>query len=188
MRFQNIILVLVVVGSRQGLYSQNLFPEKSPVFIDSEVPRVDIYMDELLLDSLYMAGNEVEYRATFMFTSSSLVDTVFNVGVGLRGNTSGYSKKKSFKISFNTFVSGQKFHGLEKLNLNGEHNDPSVVRSKLCWHIFNGMGVPASRANRVRNLGNKMLPAGVYIVSVTLMEEPSVRLVSRRVLYLPPYK
>lgn len=25
------------------------------------------------------------------------------------------------------FVSGQEFHGLEKLNLNGEHIDPSVM-------------------------------------------------------------
>ena len=134
-------------------YSQRLFPSHLPVYVDTEVPRVDIYMDNSSLQSLYQAANEdsnVEYRATFKFTSSALVDTVYEVGVRLRGNTSRYSAKKSFKVSFNTFVTGQKFKGLEKMNLNGEHNDPSIIRAKLGWDILYSIGVPAPRANHVR--------------------------------------
>ena len=63
------------------------------------------------------------------------VDNFDQVGFRLRGNTSRYAQKKSFKVSMNTF-SNLKFLGLEKLNLNGEHNDPSIIRSKLCWDIF----------------------------------------------------
>ncbi|HPV57240.1 MAG TPA: hypothetical protein PKW61_08955, partial [Tenuifilaceae bacterium] len=67
------------------LHSQSLFPSYNPVYIDTEVPRVDIYMDNTSLQSLYQAGNEdsnVEYRATFKFASSVLIDTVWEPFAG----------------------------------------------------------------------------------------------------------
>jgi len=152
LRNKYLVLWLLQIVS-VSLYSQSLFPSYSPVYIDAEVPRIDIFMDNSSLQSLYQAGNEdsnVEYRATFKFSSSALNDTVYDVGVRLRGNTSRYSAKKSFKVSFNTFVTGQKFKGMEKMNLNGEHNDPSIIRAKLGWDILYSIGVPASRANHVR--------------------------------------
>ena len=54
-------------------------------------------------------------------------DTVLNVGFRLRGNTSRTAGKKSFKVSINSFVAGRKWNQLEKLNLNGEHNDPFPI-------------------------------------------------------------
>jgi spore coat protein CotH len=60
-------------------------------------------------------------------------------------------------VSFNFFFSGQKFYGLEKMNINGEHNDPSIVRSKLCFDMLDYLEVPASRANHV-----KLYINGVY--------------------------
>lgn len=147
------MIFIVIHAFCVNLYSQDLFPDYSPVYLDKEVPRVDIYIDNSYLQSLYQVGNEdsnLEYRATFKFTSSALVDTVYEVGVRLRGNTSRYSAKKSFKVSFNTFVTGQKFKGMEKMNLNGEHNDPSIIRAKLSWDILYSIGVPAPRANHVR--------------------------------------
>ncbi|NQU66938.1 MAG: CotH kinase family protein [Candidatus Marinimicrobia bacterium] len=69
-----------------------------------------------------------------------------DIGFRLRGNTSREAQKKSFKVSFNTFVPGRNFHGVDKLNLNGEHNDPSIVRSKLCWDLYQDVGVTASRS------------------------------------------
>lgn len=77
-------------------------------------------------------------------------DTVDPVGFRLRGNTSRMSKKKSFKVSFNTFTLGGKYHGVEKMNLNGEHNDPTVMRSKVMWDILRKWNIPAPRANHVR--------------------------------------
>ena len=73
-------------------------------------------------------------------------ETIDSVGFRLRGNTSRDSQKKSFKLSFNTFIPGRQIHDIEKLNLNGEHNDPSIVRSKLCWDLFQEIGLTASRA------------------------------------------
>jgi spore coat protein CotH len=38
------------------------------------------------------------------------------------------------------------WQGLKKLNLNGEHNDPSVMRARLVWESFRDAGVPVSRS------------------------------------------
>lgn len=65
----------------------------------------------------------------------------------LRGNTSRDSKKKSFKILFDQFLNNYNFHGVRNLNLNGEHNDPSIMRAKICWDIFQTIRTPAARAS-----------------------------------------
>ncbi len=132
--------------------SQYIFPDKGYVFDDTEIPRVDIFIDADSLQHLLETDNlqnNHEYPATFIFNKSTGIDTIENIGFRLRGNTSRSADKKSFKISFNSFENGQKFHDLEKLNINGEHNDPSIVRSKLCWDLYNWAEVPSARANHV---------------------------------------
>jgi hypothetical protein len=132
--------------------AQNLFPEPGEVFNDDVIPRIDIHIDPDSLDVLYAPGNETSYHhflATFVFDNGNILDTLDNVGFRFRGNTSRFSAKKSFKVSFNTFESGRQWYGLEKLNINGEHNDPSVARSKICWDYCRQMGIPAPRANHV---------------------------------------
>lgn len=123
-----------------------------PVFKDDVVPRVDILIPPDSLAVLLAPGNEesnYHWHAVFIYDNGEVKDTLQNIGFRLRGNTSRFSKKKSFKVSFNTYEPGRKWEGLEKLNLNGEHNDPSVVRSKICWDLLRRMEVPASRANHV---------------------------------------
>lgn len=136
--------------SFSSVFSQAKFPEDGPVFRDDMVPRVDISIPPDTLDWIYEnVDSYQEFRANFTFTTDTLVETIEEVGFRLRGNTSRQSEKKSFKISFNTFESGRKFYGLEKLNLNGEHNDPSIIRSKICWDLYRNFGIPAARANHV---------------------------------------
>ncbi len=36
------------------------------------------------------------------------------------------------------------------MNLNGEHNDPSIMRAKLMWDLLRKWDIPAPRANHVR--------------------------------------
>ena len=148
-----ILTLLLCLAALMPLAAQTPFPEKGPLFIDTEVPCIYLTLAPADLTTLMASGNEnseVEYAGRFIFKSGSQTDTVENVGVRLRGNTSRVSQKKSFKVSFNTFVQGRKYQGVEKLNLNGEHNDPGIIRSKLCWDILNASGVPASRASHVR--------------------------------------
>ena len=91
------------------------------------------------------------------FESAGSTDTVSNIGFRLRGNTSRAADKKSFKISFNTFNPGGSWEGIEKMNLNGEHNDPSVIRARLIWEGMRDAGLPVSRSNHVNLFVN-----GVY--------------------------
>jgi spore coat protein CotH len=159
-----IILFVIAFGILQ-IQSQTFFPENGELYVDTTVPRIDITVDPDTLAWLYEWENlesDIEYTASFVFDNGSVRDTIYPVGFRLRGNTSRYSQKKSFKVSFNRFTSGGKYYGVEKLNLNGEHNDPSVIRSKVCWDILRKMEIPAPRANHVRVYINGVY-YGLYI-------------------------
>jgi spore coat protein CotH len=120
------------------------------LYDDSQVARVDITIDPAAIIWLYQnVQSDSEFVASFHFQNGYINETVDSIGFRLRGNTSRDSQKKSFKVSFNTFVSGREFYGLDKLNLNGEHNDPSIIRSKLCFDHYQTIGIKASRANHV---------------------------------------
>ena len=143
---------LILLLTPAILFCQYDFPSPGDVFDDSTVPRIDIEIEEVLLGFILNPDNEesnTEYPAIFYFTRDGIVDTVENVGFRLRGNTSRSSGKKSFKVSFNANEKGKRYKGLEKLNLNGEHNDPSIMRSKICWDLYSKVGIPTSRSNHV---------------------------------------
>lgn len=146
------ILLLFLLLGFTILKSQPIFPEDGPLYDDSSVPRIDISVDPDTLEWLYEHENlesDIEFTARFIFDNGEIRDTIEPVGFRLRGNTSRYSQKKSFKVSFNTFTSGAKYYGVEKLNLNGEHNDPSVMRAKVGWDILRKWEIPAPRSNHV---------------------------------------
>ncbi len=159
------------------LLAQTPFPALPPVFKDDVIPRVDILLPPDSLNILLAPGNEesnYHWHATFIFDNGEMKDTVENVGFRLRGNTSRQAEKKSFKVSFNTYEPGRKWAGLEKLNLNGEHNDPAVARSKICWDLLRRMEVPAPRANHVEFYVNGNF-FGLYI-NVEHIDEEFVQL------------
>ena len=121
------------------------------VYDDTTMATIQIEVDSDDLDYMY---NNVESDSMHMvsihFLNHWIDQSLDSVGFRLRGNTSRNAAKKSFKLDFNHFAQGRDFYGLEKLNLNGEHNDPSIVRSKLCWDIFEDIGMPATRASHVK--------------------------------------
>ncbi|MEO8146895.1 MAG: CotH kinase family protein [Bacteroidia bacterium] len=143
-------LIVCFVAFLNIASAQPYVPAKGKVFNDSVVSRVDIIIDpDSLNEILTNVFSNHEFPATFIFNDGVNIDTVYNIGFRLRGNTSRTAGKKSFKVSFNTFVHGQKFSGIEKMNLNGEHNDPSIVRSKLFWETGERMRLPFNRSNHV---------------------------------------
>jgi len=171
MNFRNIILVLLIPF---WCFSQPSLPDPGEAFIDEVVPRVDIFIDPDTLDWIYEnVESYEEFHAVFVYNNGNIADTVENVGFRLRGNTSRYSAKKSFKVSFNTFEPGRKWYGLEKLNLNGEHNDPSIIRSKLGWDLMTVMEVPGARSNHIEVYINNNY-YGLYI-NVEHIDEEFVR-------------
>lgn len=121
-----------------------------PLFDESKVNSIYITMDEDSLNELYTdVESNHEYSVRFVYDQGALADTLENVGFRLRGNSSRYSAKKSFKVSFNTFEPGRKYEGYEKLNLNGSHNDPSMIREKLYYDAWNRFGLTPRRSSFV---------------------------------------
>ena len=150
--FRTILILSLILSSFGSAWCQFQNPEPGYLFDDTVVPRVDISIDpaslDFILDPSNAQSNE-EFEVDFYFTKGNQIDTMLNVGFRLRGNTSRNASKKSFKVSFNSFEKGRNFYGLEKMNLNGEHNDPTILRSKICWDLFKMADVPSSRSSHI---------------------------------------
>ncbi|NVO19176.1 MAG: CotH kinase family protein [Bacteroidetes bacterium] len=133
-----------------GLVSLKASAQNS-LFDDSQVNTVYI---EIPPDSLNWIMDNVlsdhYVKARFIFDYSSGRDTLENIGFRLRGNTSRFSQKKSFKLSFNEYAQGRKYQGVKKINLNGQHNDPTLIREKLFYDTWKNLGMAERRTNFVR--------------------------------------
>ena len=117
------------------------------LYDDSQVAIIEIQMDPEGLIWMYdNVQSDSMHLSTVHFANAYIDETIENVGFRLRGNTSRNAQKKSFKLSFNTFEPGRKFYDVEKLNLNGEHNDPSIIRSKIAWDLYQENGMATTRA------------------------------------------
>jgi len=148
----------------KGTLAQVVQPTYNLAFLQDEVASVyvDIHPDSLNLllgDSLY-SGHE--FMATVHYQSTVLNVTTDSIGFRARGNTSLASQKKSFKIDFNRFISDQKFQGLEEINLNGEHNDVSIMRSYLAQQLLRSAALPASRTSYIKLYINNVYK-GLYL-------------------------
>jgi hypothetical protein len=124
---------------------------QNPLYAEDKVNAIYI---EMPADSLiYMFDNLVNERymkAKFVFTDGVFRDTIAEVGIRLRGNTSLVAQKKSFKISFNEYTQGGRYQGVKKLNLRGSHVDPSLIREKLFYEVWRDFGMPERRAGFVK--------------------------------------
>jgi spore coat protein CotH len=124
--------------------------QSTDLYNDKKVSRIDIWTTQQVIDQVMNnGGTDTYYPAKFVFSDGVYSDTVLSVGLRLRGNTSLAAAKKSFKISFNAFTAGQKYQGVEKVNLNGNHNDPTMIREKLYYDIWNSFGLPERRTSFV---------------------------------------
>jgi len=135
------------------------------LFREGEVLRVDVEISPGALDSILADPWDQTYRRCSVRFRNSLMDTTLEgVGFRARGNTSLMALKKSWKLSFNTFVPDRKFYGVEKMNLNGEHNDPSIIRARLASRVYRDFGVPAARATHARlAINDGALVDGLFI-------------------------
>jgi hypothetical protein len=152
---------------------QVVHPSNNIAFLQDEVASVYININPTLLDYILDVDSlesNTAYPAQFIYQSSIVTDTVENIGFRLRGNTSRYADKKSFKISFNSFVQGQKWFELEKLNLNGEHNDPSILRSYTAAYCLNSADLISPRNSYVKLFVNNEYK-GLYYNTEHIDEE-----------------
>ena len=139
-------------------------PLNNDAFLQNELAEIHISISEndlnvLLGDSLY---SNHHFSATFQYNSSTHNEIIQNVGFRVRGNTSRDAYKKSFKISFNEYIQGEKFKGIEKMNLIGQHNDPSLLRNWMSLKILNDNNLISSRSSYVKFYINDEYK-GVYL-------------------------
>lgn len=149
---KRILLTISLIISYFITLAQSVNPLNGILFPENEVNRIEITMDPADLDFLLAPGNEEnrEYKVcVFEFQNSQLTDSLHNVGIRLRGNTSRYAPKKSFKLSFNKFIKGRIFYDEKKFNLRAEHNDPTLSREKSLLKIFREEEIPAARSSHV---------------------------------------
>ena len=159
------VIVFGVLLTSTCSWSQDYVPALGPAFLADEVATVKLTLDPQDLDFILNPNNaysNIEWPGTFVYESSLGIDTVTNVGIRLRGNTSRNAAKKSFKVSFNSFTAGGKWNDLEKLNLNGNHNDPSMLRARLVWDYMREQGYVAPRISHVKLYINEEY-RGLYI-------------------------
>jgi hypothetical protein len=135
---------------------------QSTLFDDSRVSSVYI---EIPPDSLAVINTDVlsdhYFKALFIYDYGANRDTLQDVGFRLRGNSSRYSDKKSFKVSFNEYVAGRKYQEVKKINLNGQHNDPTMIREKLFYDSWKKTGLAERRTSFVKLYIN-MVYYGLY--------------------------
>ena len=156
-----ILSVFLLTFSFTGLYSQNtLFDNTRVSSVYIEIPQDSL---NWIMANVY---SDHYFKAMFIYDYGSKRDTLQNVGFRLRGNTSRKAQKKSFKISFNEYVSGRKYQGVKKINLNGQHNDPTLIREKLFYDTWNNAGLAERRTSFV-----KMFINHVYYGLYTNLEE-----------------
>jgi spore coat protein H len=137
-------LLLLFIPVFLGAQSTGLYEDDQIASIFIELPQDSF---ELILEEQI---NERYLRARFIFDDGVYRDTVEEIGLRLRGNTSLSAAKKSFKVSFNEYVSGREYQGVRKLNLRGQANDPTLIREKLYYEIWKNAGMVERRAAFVR--------------------------------------
>ncbi len=155
-----------------NVIGQEVHPIDNEAFLQNEVASifVDLPADQLQLllgDSLY---TDHEFLASFRYQSSVFLDTIPQVGFRVRGNTSRGAGKKSFSIDFNDFIPGQKFKGLDNMNLVGNHNDPSQLRAWLSSQLLKSAGLTVSRTSFVRLYINNEYK-GLYLNNEAIDDE-----------------
>jgi hypothetical protein len=171
---KKLLLVFIgTIGIIQFCSGQTFHPADNQAFLQNEVASIYITIDADSIANMLLQSNlssDHEYPADFEYRSSLDTTIITNVGFRLRGNTSRYAEKKSFKISFNSFVSGLKWQSLEKLNLNGQHNDVSILRNDLALDLLKAAQLPASRKSYVKLYINNEYK-GLYLNTEHIDEE-----------------
>ncbi len=159
---KTLILSLVLITfSFTGIYSQNtLFDNARVSSVYIEIPQDSL---NWIMANVY---SDHYFKVMFIYDYGIKRDTLKDVGFRLRGNTSRVSQKKSFKISFNEYVSGRKYQDVKKINLNGEHNDPTMIREKLFYDTWKNTGLAVRRTSFVKMYINQ-----VYFGLYTNLEE-----------------
>lgn len=142
------------------LFLYYFFPENTSLaqgeqlFQDDFVHEVRLNFSDPNFWSVLTANYDNNYPNVPYIMADVIIDgeMIDSIGVRLKGFTSYgvETKKKPIKLDFNKYVSGKKYDGLKKVNLNNGEGDPAMQRDRLAYDIFRDIGVPAPRTAYTR--------------------------------------
>jgi CotH kinase protein len=92
------------------------------------------------------------YEYTY-FDATVTIDgeTIENVGIRKKGYLGSLSAiRPSIKLNFQKFIDDQYFHGMKRMTLNNDKQDPSHTHQVMSYALFRRAGVIAPRANFAR--------------------------------------
>lgn len=144
-----VVFLLVFIFEFIIVHAQVINPTEDAIYLRDQISSIYLVIDPDDLDFLLDEANiesRVYLSAQFRITNSGLDESLTtNVGLRIRGNTSRYHPKKSFKIKFTEF-DGDKFKDYKSFNLKAENNDPSFLREYLSLQLFRASNVAAARS------------------------------------------
>ena len=106
---------------------------------------------------------DVPYLEGTISIDGNILDSV---GVRQKGFSSHFASnelKKSLKLDFNEFISGQNYDGMKKINLNNGVGDPAMQRDILAFDMMREAGIRAPRAAYARVFINETY-WGLYLI------------------------
>jgi len=152
-----VIVLLAGAGAGcDGRMSARASSEPSDAFVTNRVVEVRIVMkEEDWTASQLNAPLEQYVRADFWFDGELIPD----VAVRPKGNSSlqaacrSGSPRLSLKVDFNLLNAARTFRGLKKLNFNNGFKDPTLIRERLAYELFDPDGHTYSPCVPCRSLG-----------------------------------
>ncbi len=117
-------------------------PGSDPVFDPHLVHEVTIVLEDEAVAAL-RAQPTVWVEGSLVFGGSAWE----HVGVRLKGSASFQTvdQKPAWKIKLDEYVEGQRLHGLERLTMNNEVWDPTMMAETMAYWTFRANGSPAPR-------------------------------------------
>ncbi len=87
------------------------------------------------------------FRANDYYAGDITLDTTVlrQVGIRSRGSGSRDEAKPALKVDFNKYVSTQEYGVYKTMVLDNQVQDPTFLRERLAFIVFEGMGIPAPR-------------------------------------------
>jgi len=157
-------------------FSNNIFAQNpgEVIFDTSYVHEIRVTFDDpsfwqIMTDNYFNNQvNGVPTNVPYLEGKISIDGNILDsVGVRQKGFSSHFSSnqfKKSLKLDFNEFISGQSYDGIKKINLTNGIGDPAMQRDFLAFDIMRGAGIRAPRTSYAKVFLNDEY-WGLYLIT-----------------------
>lgn len=154
--FPRALALGLVLAAGGGCGGSSGSPPAAPIPTPTPSPGgdagVDPIFDQARLHDARLFIDPADWRAlqedfwanTYYAARISLDGRVLDqVGVRSRGEGSRSGAKPGLKVDFNRYVAGQEFGVYKSLDIDNQLQDPSFLRERLSFMVFEAMGIPA---------------------------------------------